>query len=84
MIAARMPAGFSIPTSVERFFGKPADIVVFGHTHYPVVEEHQGVLFINPGSPSLPMQIRRLGQVAILEITPTDKRAWLVELSDYS
>lgn len=84
VIAARMPAGFSIPKSVERFFGKPADIVVFGHTHYPVVEEHQGVLFINPGSPSLPMQVRRLGQVAILEITPTDKRAWLVELSDYA
>jgi putative phosphoesterase len=26
------------------------DIVVFGHTHYPIVESHQGILFINPGS----------------------------------
>ena len=57
---------------------------MFGHTHEAVVEEHQGVLFINPGSPSLPKQIRRLGQVAILELTPTEKRAWLVELSDFS
>lgn len=84
VIAARMPAGFSIPNSVEKFFGKPADIVVFGHTHYAVVEEHQGVLFINPGSPSLPRHVQGLGQVAILEISPTEKRAWLIELSDFS
>ena len=84
VIAARLPATVSLPKAVEKFFGSPADIVVFGHTHAAVVEEHQGVLFINPGSPSLPMQIRRLGQVAILELTPTEKRAWLVELSDFS
>ena len=84
VISSRMPDTFSIPKAVEAFFKKPADIVVFGHTHEAVVEEHQGVLFINPGSPSLPMQVRRLGQVAILELTPTEKRAWLVELSDYS
>ncbi len=84
VIAARLPASFSIPKAVEAFFKRPADIVVFGHTHEAVVEEHQGVLFINPGSPTLPMQVRRLGQVAILELTPTEKRAWLVELSDYS
>ncbi|PCJ14259.1 MAG: hypothetical protein COB10_04545 [Planctomycetota bacterium] len=40
---------------------------MFGHTHEAVVEEHQGILLVNPGSPVLPMQIQRLGQVAILE-----------------
>ncbi len=31
-----------------------ADIVVFGHTHTPFVKEKDGILYINPGSTSLP------------------------------
>lgn len=31
-----------------------ADIVIFGHTHTPYVKEKQGILYINPGSVSLP------------------------------
>ena len=43
-----------------------ADIVLFGHTHLSLIEEHKGTLFINPGSPS----ICREGEnsVAIIEI----------------
>lgn len=73
----------SLPKSVELVFGKPLDIVVFGHTHYAVVEKHQGVLLVNPGSPSLPRQIRRLGQVGILELSPDGAEAWIVELSNF-
>lgn len=29
---------------------KQADIVCFGHTHYPLVREKDGILLINPGS----------------------------------
>ena len=28
----------------------PADIVIFGHTHEPLLEEQEGTLFLNPGS----------------------------------
>lgn len=31
-----------------------ADIVVFGHTHTPYLKEKDGILYINPGSISLP------------------------------
>ena len=31
-----------------------ADIVIFGHSHVPCYEEKDGVVFINPGSTSLP------------------------------
>ena len=31
-----------------------SDIVIFGHSHVPCYEERDGVIFINPGSPSLP------------------------------
>lgn len=77
----RFPAGESLPDALAAKFGTAVDTVVFGHTHYAMVEEHQGVLFVNPGSPTLPKQIRRLGTVAILELTPTSRQAHLVELS---
>jgi uncharacterized protein len=35
---------------VGRFPG--CDAVVFGHTHFPVVERHAGVWLLNPGSPT--------------------------------
>jgi hypothetical protein len=60
------------------------DIVIFGHTHYPVVEEYQGILMVNPGSPSLPKQIRRLGQVAIMELSADQKGAEILNLSNFS
>ncbi len=44
------------------------DIVVFGHTHYPILERHNGVLFVNPGSP-LDAQ-NTLGTIAILSLDP--------------
>lgn len=33
---------------------KDADIVMSGHTHIPVLEERDGVLFLNPGSTTIP------------------------------
>ena len=77
--AHNLPQG-ALPSMVEDYFGAPLDIVVFGRTLHALVEEHQGLLFVNPGSPSLPRQMRRLGTVAILELTPGTRGAWLVEL----
>lgn len=31
-----------------------ADVFVFGHTHVPVLEEVEGIILLNPGSPALP------------------------------
>ena len=74
----------SLPKAVNGVFGATIDIVVFGHTHHAVVEKHQGVLLVNPGSPSLPKQVRRLGQVAILELLPDGPEARIVELPQFS
>ena len=84
VIAKHLPSTTELPSSVEKFFGAAVDIVIFGHTHHAVVEEHQGILFINPGSPSLPMQIWRLGQVAILELMTEEWEARIVELAGFS
>lgn len=31
-----------------------AAVALFGHSHMPTAVEHDGILFLNPGSPSLP------------------------------
>jgi len=79
-IGRGFPPGESLPHALQGIFGKPVDIVVFGYTHEAMVETHQGVLFVNPGSPSLVKQNTRLGTVAILEITPESRAARIIDL----
>jgi len=80
-IGRGFPPTESLPAALELIFGKPVDIVVFGYTHEAMVEEHQGILFVNPGSPSLVKQQKRLGTVAVLEITPGNRAAWVIDLT---
>ena len=83
-IAARGFQKGDVPRMVESVFGAPIDIVIFGRTLEAMVEEHQGILFVNPGSPTLPRNSMRLGQVAILELTPESREARIIELADLS
>ena len=46
-----------------------ADIVLFGHSHIPEIEERFGVLLVNPGSISLPRQFSRNKTYAVVTIT---------------
>jgi putative phosphoesterase len=39
------------PARLRRRFPK-ADVVVFGHSHIPLVARHEGLLLVNPGSPT--------------------------------
>ena len=71
----------SLPMMVKEFFGTAVDIVVFGRTLYAMVEEHQGILLINPGSPSFPRNLRKLGSVALLDVTPEGREVRLVDLA---
>ena len=36
---------------IKKEFGR-VDAIVFGHTHFPINETENGVLFLNPGSPT--------------------------------
>ena len=75
------PRDDSLGGAIEEIFGRPVDIVVFGYTHEAMVEEHSGILFVNPGSPSLVRQQVRLGTVAILELEQGRRAARVVDLS---
>ncbi|MFH1776216.1 MAG: metallophosphoesterase [Candidatus Omnitrophota bacterium] len=36
----------------ELFYTMKVDVVIFGHSHTPMIKKIDGVLFINPGSPT--------------------------------
>lgn len=52
LVAAKYPTAGSLAGALEAFFGGPVDVAVFGHTHFAMVETDQGVLLVNPGSPT--------------------------------
>ncbi|MBM7855442.1 putative phosphoesterase [Desulfohalotomaculum tongense] len=39
---------------VKKALQHKIDVVVYGHTHVPVIEERQGILIFNPGSTTQP------------------------------
>jgi uncharacterized protein len=81
-IEKSFPPGDSLSATLQGIFGAPVDIVVFGYTHQAMVELHDGVLLVNPGSPSVVGQEVRLGTVAILELTPETREANVVNLAE--
>jgi len=83
-LSKHFPPDGNLSTALETVFDAAVDVVIFGHTHYAVVEEFQNILMVNPGSPALPKQLRRLGQVAILELEPGHKSAEILNLSSFS
>ncbi|MCA9831828.1 MAG: metallophosphoesterase family protein [Dehalococcoidia bacterium] len=80
-IARSFPAGESLSAALQAIFGKPVDIVVFGYTHEAMVETHEGILLVNPGSPSLVGQQVRLGTVAVLDLAADSRQANIIDLS---
>jgi len=56
------------------------DIVIFGHTHYSIVENHSNILFVNPGSPMSVKYSCVPGTVAILYINSGKAEAITLQL----
>ena len=83
-LSKHFPPDADLSTALETVFDAVVDVVIFGHTHYALVEEYQGILMVNPGSPGLPKQLRRLGQVAIMELESDRRSAEILELSTFS
>jgi putative phosphoesterase len=59
---------------------EPPDVIVFGHTHQATVENHQGVLQVNPGSPTFPGYRLALGTVALLTVNSGKAEAKIIQL----
>ncbi|MEW6482236.1 MAG: phosphodiesterase [bacterium] len=44
-----------------------ADILITGHTHIPGIEERDGIIYLNPGSPSVPLSPTKIPTYAIID-----------------
>lgn len=81
-------AGVVVDVVHERHHLQPhadrRDVVVFGHSHMPLVDEVDGVLWVNPGSASQARRSPYGRSVAILHITGDGMRkAHIVPLAEY-
>ena len=63
-----------------RKFGQPVDVVAFGDTHEELICWHDGVLFINPGSPTYPGRRHKPGSLGTLARLRIEGRSVEVEL----
>ena len=71
---------------LTRKFGQPVDLVVFGDTHEELICYYDGVLLINPGSPTYPglkHQPGSLGTIGLLEIRKGVMDVQLVRLAGW-
>ena len=63
--------------------GEPVDVLIAGDTHVQRLEFREDVLFMNPGSPTLPHHKElRLGTVGLLEVSATAITAQIVVLGE--
>ncbi len=70
---------------LKRKFGEAVDVVAFGDTHEELVEWRDGVLFVNPGSPTYPGRRHApgsLGTVALLEIDHGAVAAQIIDVAN--
>jgi putative phosphoesterase len=71
------PPGDAAP-ALARLFGAAVDVVAFAATHTPFLVRHQGVLYVNPGSPNLPAA--GPGTVAVLDLSAPEPGAVIREV----
>lgn len=64
----------------RRKFGQAVDVVVFGDTHEELVCWYDGVLFINPGSPTYPGRRHKAGSLGTVGRLRVNRGAVQVEL----
>ena len=72
---------FRVQQIAEETFAGKTDIVIFGHSHMPVNEKKNGVLFFNPGSATDHTSSQNCS-FGIIEINGDDVRAEIVECGD--
>lgn len=67
----------------QRFPGADPRIVVYGHSHIEEAAVADGVLYVNPGSPTLPHNKSvRLGTIGFLTLSPKNAAVELHQLTE--
>ena len=68
------------PYVAEPALEDPPDVVAFGHSHFAEIEHYKGILLVNPGSPTMPSYLPKLGTVGLLSVNGGNAEARLVKL----
>jgi len=82
-ILSELSPDTTLRASLRKVFRRDVDVCVFGDSHHEMIEQHDGILMVNPGSPTLPHQFRRLGTVGILEIVEGSTTAQILHLAGF-
>jgi uncharacterized protein len=67
----------TLENTINRFKENMPDIIVFGHSHVPIIKTENGVLLLNPGSPFKKGKRQKLYSYIILDITKRNINASL-------
>ena len=59
--------------------GRGMDIVMFGHTHKPLLDNSKGIIMLNPGSVSYPRQDGHLPSYALMEIDSSGEAHYMIK-----
>ena len=79
---SRRPADFVLEQAAKRFPEAEPDVLVCGHTHIEEVHRLGGLLYVNPGSPTLPHNKSvRLGTIGFLTLADGVAEAQLCQLT---
>ena len=68
---------------MARKFKEPVDVVLFGDTHEELVMDWDGVLIMNPGSPTYPGKRHKrgtLGTIGVLEVNGKEATGRIIDL----
>lgn len=79
------PPTFTLDRWIERFFPeRTPDVIVFGDTHRECIEEVNGILCVNPGSPTYPHNYdTQFGTIGFLELDNLQARASIWQLTEH-
>lgn len=77
-----MPPNLTVTRWIDRLFGGcPPDVLIYGDTHVEAIDTIDGVLCVNPGSPTVPHNLNtQLGTIGFLEISgkKVDASIWQI------
>ena len=79
-----MPPHLTLARALERHFPeRRPDVLIYGDTHVEAIDTVDGILCINPGSPTYPHNLNvQLGTIGFLEIEDGRPRASIWQLTD--
>ncbi len=70
---------------IDRYLDKreeSPDVIIFGHSHGSLLENHEDILRINPGNPTFPYYKQELDPVGLLTVNSGKAEAQIIQLQD--